>query len=170
MIMTYDIIADFTTWRYCCAATSWFWNRSVTRVECTSNYLSANIKQFKHYNINTFCWFVYCICICTCTMCAKCLATIILSPTGTLVMKSDNQRRYRNIVTDLHTISRYKKIRQFKPYTGLQWTDASNCLIRGFQGVPAIRNNNYNDNNYGTITWEWMYTTRLCKTRRKKLS
>jgi len=42
--VTYDIVADFTTWRYRSidiaqwyrwAATSWFWIRSVTRVQST---------------------------------------------------------------------------------------------------------------------------------------
>jgi len=42
MIVTYDIVADFTTRRYRsidlarqyrCAATSWFWNRSITHVQ-----------------------------------------------------------------------------------------------------------------------------------------
>jgi len=109
MIVTYNIIANFTTrryrstdQRYCCAATSRFWNRSVTHMYRILKIiwvdLCANIEWI---NVNVSCWF---ICICTRTMCATRPATIISSPIGKLSVKPDHQRRYRDIVTDFHTM------------------------------------------------------------------
>jgi len=76
--------------------------------------MCANIKWI---NVNTLCWFI-CICICTHTICATRPATIISSPIGKPAVKVDLRRRYRDIVTDFHTISQYKKIPRFEPYTG----------------------------------------------------